>query len=281
MNCTFNEALNTEVIAKILRFKSNSPSESEVDLSNLESSLVNKSLAMETIEALTSHQLVQFLIESFGDEANKNNLDDLFDLLLNKFGMSAASNTFILAQIDSLVKRTSVSEEFFNRLCEIHQISLKYIVQIVESLLRKSSSLKVKPGSVLLEKLNQINTEDDRMQVDGGVDIKFSAFPFSKTARVFQENGTVSEEVKLNDVMDQNEFSMTCLNNIEAQIEDIKSKRLREIDRESNEMVYEDISQSPEAQPSKQEALELLIKDSKPQNLERNMNSFFDAYAIK
>lgn len=281
MNCTFNEALNTEVIAKILRFKSNSPSESEVDLSNLESSLVNKSLAMETIEALTSHQLVQFLIESFGDEANKNNLDDLFDLLLNKFGMSAASNTFILAQIDSLVKRTSVSEEFFNRLCEIHQISLKYIVQIVESLLRKSSSLKVKPGSVLLEKLNQINTEDDRMQVDGGVDIKFSAFPFSKTARVFQENGTVSEEAKLNDVMDQNEFSMTCLNNIEAQIEDIKSKRLREIDRESNEMVYEDISQSPEAQPSKQEALELLIKDSKPQNLERNMNSFFDAYAIK
>lgn len=282
LNCTFNAALNSEVISKILRSKSRSSSSSEIDLMELESSSVNKSLAIDTIEAFTSHQLVQFLIESISDEANKNNIGDLFDLLLNKFGMSTASNTFILAKIDSLVKKTSIPVEFFNKLCETNQISLKYIIQIIESLLKKSDCSKVKPGSVLLEKLKQISTEDNQMQVDSDIDIdiKLSAFPFSRSARVSDRNEEVSEETKLNDVMDHNEYSMTCLNNIEAQIEEIKSKRMKEMDRESNEMVYEDISQSPETHQNKQEALELLIKGSKPQNLERNMNSFFDSYVI-
>ena len=274
----------------MLRFKSLLPSNTEIDLDKLES-LVNNNMTLDTIETLTSHRLIQFLIKSIGDESNTNNLSELFDLLLNKFGMSSISSTFILTQIDCLTQKLNPSPEYFNKLCETHHINLKYMIQIVESLLKKSELTQTdQPGCIVLEKLSQIRSKcmplsEDQMQIDSECedDDKLSVVSSifnkhllnQKTVPASEETKNRSQ-VKLNDFIEQNEYSMACLKNIEAQIEEIKMRRLRELDRNSSEMVYEDISQSPDTQPTTQEALELLIKDAKSKNLEKNMNSFFD-----
>lgn len=79
------------------------------------------------------------------------------------------------------------------------------------------------------------------------------------------------DESMCNDLIQQNEYSMVCLNNIQSQIEEIKNKKLKD-KRDSNEMIYEDISQSSdEGPPSAQQNLEQLI-NSDYQNLEANLN---------
>jgi hypothetical protein len=71
----------------------------------------------------------------------------------------------------------------------------------------------------------------------------------------------------MNNLIEQNNYSMNCLNHIEAQIEKIRLSK-----QPVAEMIYEDISTSP-GQHTENETLENLINTSSNQNLEKNLNS--------
>ena len=111
-----------------------------------------------------------------------------------------------------------------------------------------------------------IDTDDDQSSTPSVFPISFKTKQNSK-----QEEKKKSPEAEFSQVLKQNEYSMSCLNKIQAQIDGVISKVVKGIEKNSTEMIYEDVTQSPtEDLSATRESLEELIKRN--DNLEKNMN---------
>ena len=108
-----------------------------------------------------------------------------------------------------------------------------------------------------------------------------SAFSVIFNANSNNENKTIPEEDGIStgfkDLLQQNEFSMTCLNSIQAQIDNIKARRLHaSAGNKEVEMIYEDISQESDsalitAQQACQESLNRLVRNATCHSLEKDL----------
>lgn len=117
-----------------------------------------------------------------------------------------------------------------------------------------------------------IDTDDDQSSTPSVFPISFKTKQNSK-----QVDKKKSPEVEFSQVLKQNEYSMNCLNKIQAQIDGVISKVVKGIEKNSTEMIYEDVTQSPtEDLPATRESLEELIKRN--DNLEKNMNCLLNKF---
>ncbi len=109
-----------------------------------------------------------------------------------------------------------------------------------------------------------------------------SAFSVIFNANSNNENKTISEEDGIStgfkDLLQQNEFSLTCLNSIQAQIDNIKARRLHaSAGNKEVEMIYEDISQeSDSALITAQESLDRLVKNTTCHSLENDLKKILN-----
>lgn len=289
LNCTFKTALNAQVTDKILRSAQNLVN-GHMQLSSVET---DENLTSSSIQILISHRITRFLIQSIGDNSNANNLNDLFDLLLNKFGMSSITIYFIFDKIELIVKE-NIPVDFFTNFCDSRKLSLKNFIDILQSLLKKFKTDQ-KPGSVILEKIDEMksrqnghapsslaNSTDEPMLIDDALeDSRLHAFPavFNNdyTKKLKLESSSKSTDIKSDDLIKQNEYSMICLENIQSQINEIKN-RSKKTELNSMEVIYEDISQSSDINSVAIGSLEQIINSSGQLELEHNMNKSLDKF---
>jgi len=139
--------------------------------------------------------------------------------------------------------------------------------------------------SEVLTKLDSAATEDELMQVDetSPLDSAFSFIFNTKNYTNACSEGTNNTVFK--DLTHQNEFSLTCLNNIQVQIDNIKARRVVEKEPETNntEMVYEELSHGSAddllmTPAVAQENLDRLVKNANHHSFEDDLNKVLKKY---
>jgi len=116
---------------------------------------------------------------------------------------------------------------------------------------------------------------DEALPLDSAFSVIFNANSNNENKTIPEEDG-ISTGFKV--LLQQNEFSMTCLNSIQAQIDNIKARRLHaSAGNKEVEMIYEDISQeSDSALITAQESLNRLVRNATCHSLEKDLKKILN-----
>lgn len=254
LNCSIKTALNDQVKSKILTMSS-----------------ANKKLNQFVNEK--TNQLVKFtfnlnesLIQSTASSSAQIecNLADLFECLIKKYGISQLSIYLILKQIDLIFKENETNlNELINKVCNLLGCSLSHLSDLSE-LNKKKVSLQDDTGAYMLSELNKLKEKFKLGGETSKEESLDSMFRLNKRKRKSWSSNITSE-------FNQNEYTISYLNKIQAQINDLKAKKLK-ID--SNNDIEPMQVEQDESRTS--QTLDDIIKSSTNQNLESNLNSYLN-----
>lgn len=288
LNCKFDMAINDTIKDKLFKFDLNAEHKNSnlilsEELNNYFEYSIKTSPSLDLSsqkgvrERILRVRLVECLIESMSD-----NLYELVEVLVTKFGISSLSTFLIINKIESMIKTGDLTimnrlEADVSQIYNLYGLNVKHMCKIIESNLNKYKLVlqNDKKTNIIGEKfLNQLKNLRDKLYAieankanKTGV-AKLEIFSFSKP----EFNDLSSKNLISGDKL--NDYSIDSLNKIKEQIDNLKNRNRQKLEekakKEDEQMVV--ASDQPIENGNSTESLINLINESSNQNLESNLN---------
>ncbi len=273
LNCSIKTALNDQVKNKILSMNLNSKD------------IINKIMIQQDQISFIKFpaDIIQSLVDSIADFSSstspiENNLNELLEYLIKKYGISKLSIYMILNKMDSILKdKLNDINEIMNMLCNLTGYSLNYIIDLVDLNKKKlnESINDSQAGSLFLDQLYKIKekfsitnkqdeaTSTNQMMIlgeDNELTIKNYEFLFPLKKKCKKTTKPHLESLPT-------DIYSNYLDTISKQINEIKSKQSIQF-----KSIEEPMQIEYNNNDSVKQNIDNIVNTSTKQNLEANLN---------